>query len=466
MCVRTAVLLWILAGCGRLGFDATTGDGGVEAGSDSGDGGGGEDTGPAGPRWIKRFGSPNNIGIAGQRGEVVAVTSFNTSFSGDGVSGSASGGLSSIYARFGADGTVKDSRVYDAEFFCDLRAAAYDNDAIVLGGFTAGSQIPARGICSQNTSNQDPLLIRIDGSGTESILTHWAANTTNAQLWHVARYGSGQLVANGVYSGGLTMDVALPAALADPNTFIGRPLVGTEASAVWSKSIVSSDVIYPGPIDAVGTRAFLIGAFAVDETVLGTPLTTNGGLDAFVARIDENGTVVFVASIGSPQNEPDFGDDQSVAALANGGVAVTTRALGDVFFDGLTLSASDGPNVLLVLDGNGGVVHGKRMPSDLRVTAIGDTLYAAFTLDVPFDVGGVTHMPEGLDVLVVELAAGSPSRIVGVVGGTGDQYVTELKTIAPDALAISGVTTGALKFGSTTFDTGGNDTRFIGALGL
>lgn len=459
--MRIAVVLWFLIGCGRFGFDGTTGDGGATDGDSDG---GTDDTGPAGPRWLKRFGSPNNGGFTGRGGEIAIVTSFSGSFSGDGVTGVGQGGLSSVYARFAADGSVADTRVFDAEFFCDLRTVVFDNDAVLLGGFTVGSEIPARGVCSVNTTNQDPVLIRVDGTG-ESIVSHWAANTTNAQLWNVARYGSGKLIASGVYSGGLMLDTALPAAQADPNAFIAQPLAGSEASAAWSKSLVSSDVVYAGPISTVDTRAYMIGGFAVDQTLLETPLDNVGGIDAFVARIDDDGTVKFVKVVGSTLNEPDYANDQDVAALVSGGAAFATRAGGDVVFDGTTFPASDGPSLLLVLDANGALQYGNRLPSDLRIAAVGDTLYATFTVLSAYTVGGSTHVPQGADVLIVKLVDGVPTTIVGVIGGTGDQSVSGLSATAPDALGISGITNGALSFGSTNFTTG-TDTRFIASLGL
>jgi hypothetical protein len=462
--VRALALLCLIA-CGRIDFDVhATSDGA----STDGAGDDAQSTGGVGPRWIKQFGTlGGRVPIAGANGRVTVAQAFSGALTGDGFSLTGKGFVSTGVVRYAADGTVIDARVYDATGFCDLRSAIADGTSVVFAGFTQGSMDATKGICSIAATRQDPIALRIAADGTETIAAHWVASTNNAQAWGITRYGSGQLALSGVYGGTLMTDTMLAAAQFDPNVFLARGLDSNPSSASWSYGLRSTNYVHAGAAAAVATRGYFVGAFQGNPTLLGTPLSSMGGFDGFLARVDEDGTPIFVRAFASALDEPAYGNGVSVAALENGGVVVSLDAPGDTTYDGQLFPAVNGAGLVLYIDGSGALVDGRRFPTVMHIASIGSRLYAAADVATPTTIGGTTFRPDGKDVVIVELDLSLvPVRIVGVVGGNGTQDVETLVAIEPDALALSGANLGQLTFGAQTFDTGTTLVRFVGVVGL
>ena len=57
------------------------------------------------------------------------------------------------------------------------------------------------------------------------------------------------------------------------------------------------------------------------------------------------------------------------------------------------------------------------------------------------------------------------SRLLGVVGGTGDQDVIRLAAIGPDAVALTLASSGGFAFGDSAFTSAPND-RVLAVLGI
>jgi hypothetical protein len=124
--------------------------------------------------------------------------------------------------------------------------------------------------------------------------------------------------------------------------------------------------------------------------------------------------------------------------------------------------------VLLHLDASGTVVDGLRLPGVGQLASIGDKLYVAANVDTPISdpTGTIMYTPMGIDVLVAELGPGGINRIVGAIGGAGDQNLWSLAAIAGDALALGARSTGQLVFGSDTSNSGTTQIDIVVALGL
>src|SRR5204862_7825927 len=138
------------------------------------------------------------VALDGVNGELAVVQSFAGTFDGDGVTFTGVGFTSSALVRYAADGSIDFSRKFDSDGFCDMRVLFVEGDEMTVGGFTAGSAMPALGACAISTNRQDPYVMHIDAAGAETVLTHWIASVNNAQIWHGARFDSGQMVFAGV----------------------------------------------------------------------------------------------------------------------------------------------------------------------------------------------------------------------------------------------------------------------------
>ena len=71
----------------------------------------------------------------------------------------------------------------------------------------------------------------------------------------------------------------------------------------------------------------------------GTSITSNGGQDAFVLKLDEDGQVLWAKGGGSSGNSDRA---NAVAADSLGNVLITGQFSGDANFDPFNLNASDG----------------------------------------------------------------------------------------------------------------------------
>jgi hypothetical protein len=208
----------------------------------------------------------------------------------------------------------------------------------------------------------------------------------------------------------------------------------------------------------------MLGAYSGSGlTALGTALPYAGSVDALIARLDMTGTPQFVRGFGSPGMESDFNDGSVVAS--GGGCVASIAAPADLTIDTTTLPASGGPAIVVWFDGTGALTGGYRIPSIAQLTSVGGRVIAAYTVSSPVAIGSTQYAPQGLDVVVVELDAQGPTRLLGAVGGAGDQSVIRLAAIGPDAVAISLASSGSFVFGDSAF-TSAPDDRVLAVLGI
>lgn len=455
-----AVSLVAVAGCGRFGFDETQPNGSGDAGGDAR-----MTTGMVGPRWMKRFGLPQDTGLSGARGEVTVVQRFSSTFSGDGISLTGQGFESSALARYDVEGSVQFAIALDATGFCDMRDVIADGADTIVTGLTIGTQaIAAYGACSIATNRQDPIAIRVDAAKQQTVSAHWTASGANAQAWRAAQLTDGSLVISGIYSSGLMTDKALPAAQVDSNVWMARTHA-TATTATWSTSLNDDTSVHAGPVDAYGDNTCAMGAYTGPATLLGTALPHVGGYDTWFARVGPDGQPRFVRGLGSTLDEPSFSNLSSVAALPGGGCAIGIDAPGDVTFDGVTMPASQGRGLLVYTDDTGALLDWSRLPRTPKLAVVGDRYIVAFEVSSPFMIGDVLYTPDGIDTVIVEVV-GDTFPILGVVGGAGDQMAAALAAAADDAVAIIVGSTGALAFGATSWDTGTTKVNAVGVLGI
>ena len=280
-------------------------------------------TGPVGPRWLRTL-TDRGSAVAGNNGEVVIVSTFITDFGAEpNVVLHGNGFDSSALVHYGADGSLLGTQLFDATGFCEMKGIALFGDDIYVTGETIGTQtIPAYGACSIATSRQDPIVIRVDPQGQQTLVTHWTASAQNAQTWAMAPLTDGTFALFGAYSGGLEIGgTNLPAAQTDPNSWIARTSTMSPTDSGWSYGLVSASEIHPGKVAASGDEVCAVGAHHGAVTLFGTAVPYLSGYDTWVARLDAAGNPRFVRGFGSTGNESNFGNETSVVALADGGLS-------------------------------------------------------------------------------------------------------------------------------------------------
>jgi hypothetical protein len=448
--LRYVAVLACVLGCGRVGF--STSDPLADS-STLGDGSDGSiSTGPIGPRWLRTF-TDRGSAVAGKNGEVALVSVFITDFGAEpNVVMHGDGFDSSALVHYAADGSVLGTQVFDATGFCEMKGIALFGDDIYVAGETQGTTaVPAYGACSIVTNRQDPIVIRVDAQGQQTVATHWTASTMNAQTWAMAPMTDGTFALFGAYSGGLTVGATtLPAAQTDPNTWIARTATTSPTDGGWSHGLVSASEIHPGKIATSGDEVCAVGAHHGAVTLFGTTVPYVSGYDTWVARLDAAGNPRFVRGFGSPGNESNFGNETSVVALADGGCLVGIVSDGDVTLDSITYPFANGRGMVVRFAADGAVVWARRMYDVPMLTVIGDRIVGAFATNG--------------DVIILEIdPTGANDRMLGTVGGTGTQVLRELAAVGPDAVAITVSNSGELVFGTTTTTT---TARAVAVLGI
>ncbi len=168
----------------------------------------------------------------------------------------------------------------------------YENTDLWFGGTTIG-----------NGGGNDAYLARYGALGTPLGITQ-IGGTGEAHAWGVAATADGPIVV-GSFSGDIDFDVTGPLGAYTADGTDGFVAAFTNAGAFrWAR-------IYSGAGDEGATRACTIGSKDVlvygefDGTLtLGTrTLTSHGGLDLFVVRLDKDGDPVWAESFGSASND-------------------------------------------------------------------------------------------------------------------------------------------------------------------
>lgn len=458
--MRTALLL-LLAACGRFGFDGVTGDGALPMGDGSGSG-----SGSAAASWAVTIGNNDRfMPVTGAAGAPVAAYAFtgSTTVAGHTLTGSATN-LSSAVVRFDAAGNLVNATVLDASTTCDIRGITMRGDIALAAGLAFGDGNTALGPCNVTAGRQSPIILSVDASGTATRTVLGTPSAMNAQAWNVAVLPDDTFLATGIYSGGLAFGtVALPSAGADPNGYIVH-VSPSQADALWAIGLTASVQVTAGELSLEGNEACMVGGYlGAGLTELGTALPYVGSADALVARIDESGTAKFVRGFGSPAQDSYF-NDGSVAAF-NGGCITSVDAPGDVTIDSMQLPLSAGAGLIAWFDSTGALAGGYRVPSTAQVAVAGSRVIGAYTVSAPVMIGSTPYTPQGQDIVIVELSAAGPTRLLDVVGGAGDQSVIRMAAIAPNAVALTLASSGEFRLDATTFTSAPND-RVLAVVGI
>jgi hypothetical protein len=407
-----------------------------------------------GPRWIAKFKTDNSSSIFGRDGQVALLARFVGTFDIDpNITLTGNAYVSTAFVRFDATGTNVSQTVLDSDGFCDIREGRLDGDVAYVAGFTQGTNPNAAwGACSIATNRQDPIAIRIDGQGNQTLAAHWIAGGGNAQAWKVAVMPDHTLTINGIYSSALTIGpYTMPTGITDPSVFVARG-DSTVMGAAWAKGFTAGVEIHAGPIAADGNDICMLGAHSGATTVFGKTLTYAGSYDSWIARIDPGGTERWVRSVGSTGLESTYGEG-GIVALPDGGCLIGIESNGDIALDTGTYPVSAGVGLAVRFAADGTITYARRFPNTPFMTYVGNRLIAAYR--------------EADDVLVVELnLQGGADQMLGVIGGAGTQAPTEIVAVGPDAVAVTLATSGALTFGATSFDTGASTVGAVAVLGI
>jgi hypothetical protein len=217
------------------------------------------------------------------------------------------------------------------------RAAAVDakGDAVIVGSFDQGFDDGSGEVASAGMD--DAFVLALDPAG--KVLWSRRFGGPEADIPRaVAVDGAGNILVGGSFGG--TVDFGggpITAAAGHPSAFLTR--LDASGNHLWTQTFASDDAVVSGVALGDGGLIAVAGSFAGTINLGGGLITTAGADDAFVARVDSTGKLLWGRAFGGPASERGLG----VAFGVSGVLAVTGTADGALDFGNFGLSAV-GPN--------------------------------------------------------------------------------------------------------------------------
>ena len=296
------------------------------------------------------------------------------------------------------------------------------NDIYIQKLDASGNFIWAKNIGA--AGNDAALAIDIDLNGNLLITGHFA---------HTVDFDPGVGVSNLTYNG--TVDI-----------FILK--LDANGAFIWAKAIGANlhevaNTISTDQSGSVYLSGFYLNTVDFDPGVGTSNLTSNGGEDIFILKLDVNGNYVWAKSIGGTGND----EGNSIVADQSGNILVTGYFSNTADFDvgaGIfNMTSAGGRDIfVLKLDLNGNYNWARRMGSTgndsgnaITVDVFGDvytTGYFSGTVDFDPNAGtyNLTSNNGSADIFIQKLTIKSTFKAVQSMGGTGDDQGISISTNA------------------------------------
>jgi hypothetical protein len=242
-----------------------------------------------------------------------------------------------------------------------------------------------------------------------------------------------------------------------------------KGALLWAKRFGDAgDQIATGIATDAAGNVFVAGRFAGTVDFGGGPLTSAGGTDIFVVKLDASGSHLWSKRFGD-------GSDQGAHSLAidgSGGVVLTGYVSGATDFGGGSLPGGGGKDVFVAkLDASGGHVWSRRFGDandqealSIAMDEMGDVLITgrfSGTMDLG---GGLLTSAGGTDIFVAKLDAGGAHVWSKRVGDANDQGGRGIAVNSAGSTLITGYAIGSSDFGGGPLTSAGGDDAFVAQL--
>ena len=295
--------------------------------------------------------------------------------------------------------------------------------------YTAGSYEgtvdfdPGSGITNLTSiADLDMYITKLDAAGN-FIWAKSIGGTDYEELQAIAVDGAGNVYATGYFNGTVDFDpgagISNITAIGNSSVFIFK--LDASGNFVWAKNFdgPSSEVGYAITLDAAGnvyTTGLFFSTADFDPGTGVSNLTSNGGSDIFICKLDASGNFVWAKSIGGMNAD----GGRSISIDANGNVYTAGAYSGTVDFDpgtgisNLTAVGSDDNIFILKLDVAGNFIWAKSIQAE--ITYLGHML--------ALDAGGNAYIT-GYFYNVVDFDPGA-GTVNGTSNGNSDVFILKL----------------------------------------
>jgi hypothetical protein len=303
--------------------------------------------GPEGAhQWSRRFGGASlelDGGVAADASGNVALTgSFRgTADFGGGPLNSAGGSSDIFLARFGPDGTHLWSKRFGDTDSDVGTSVAFDGAGNVLltGHFQLAADFGGGPLTSAGSS--DIVVAKFSPSGNHL----WSKQFGDLDLqeaWAIGVDGMDSVVVCGNFGG--TVDFGGGPLTSQGSTDIFAAKLDESGNHVWSGRFGDTDLDYGvGVVAGPLGECVLTGSFRGSVDFGGGALTSAGGDDIFVAKLDASGNHLWSMVFGNSGGD----SGNAVGLNSTGNIFMTGRFAGSVDFDGSTLMGEGGQDIFV-----------------------------------------------------------------------------------------------------------------------
>jgi hypothetical protein len=292
-------------------------------------------------------------------------------------------------------------------------------------------------------------------------------NVSDQAITSVVVDGGGSAIVTGLFSGTIDFGGGSLVSSGSDDVFVARLDAG--GNHVWSKAFGDAGAQAGNgvAVDASG-NVYLTGYFNGSIDFGGGNLTSAGGQDIFVVRLDAAGNHAWSKRFGNSSNQAGGG----IAVDATGNVIVVGTFSGSVDFGGGTLTSAGSTDACIAkLAPDGDHVWSKAFgdataQSGIAVAVDGDgNVFAtgAFAGTVNFGGGDLTSAGS-TDVFVARLTSAGEHAWSRRFGDASGQTGIALSVDASGGPVIAGSFSGSVNFGGTTLTSAGSTDGFVAKL--
>jgi putative cell wall-binding protein len=279
----------------------------------------------------------------------------------------------------------------------------------------------------------------------------------------------GSAIVSGEFTGTATFGATTLTSAGSFDVFVAK--VDAEGDWVWAISAEGSGYDFSWGVSALNDgSAILTGGYNGTATFGELSLTSAGGSDVFVAKVDAEGDWVWATSAGGASFDGAYG----VSVLSDGSAIITGEYEGTATFGALSLtSAGDSDPFVAKVDGTGDWVWatsggGNGYDFAYGVSVLGDgsaIITGEYEGTATFGAMSLTSSAGTYDAFVAKVGAGGTWVWATSGGGNGYDFGFGVSTFTSGPNAGSAIVTGSFSgtatFGSATLSASGPYDVFV-----
>ncbi len=346
-------------------------------------------------------------------------------------------------------------------------SARANGSSIITGYFTGTATFGSTTLTSAGSA--DTFTAKVNANGTYAWATK-GGGTGDDYASGVSVRANGSSIITGYFDGAATFGSTTLTSAGSVDTFTAK--LNANGTYAWATRGGGAGDDYAYGVSARANGSSIITGFFRGTATFGTTtLTSAGSYDAFMAKVNANGTYAWAIRVGGSG----AAGASDVSALANGSSIITGSFTGTATFGTTTPLISDGSSDTFTakVNANGtyawatrGGGTGNEYTYGVSARANGSSIITGyFTGTATFGTTTLTSSAGSADTFTAKLNANGTYAWATKGGGTGDDSARGVSVRANGSSIITGSFNGNATFGATTLTGGGAFTAKINANG-